>query len=55
MSGEKRLVLIHADKGGTGKSTVARCLLEWYQRQEQRVGAIDRGRVRELSHYNSLP
>src|SRR5512143_693835 len=41
MSAEKRLVLIHADKGGTGKSTVARGLLEWYQRQEQRVDAID--------------
>jgi len=24
MSTEKRLILIHADKGGTGKSTVAR-------------------------------
>jgi len=41
MSAEKRLILIQADKGGTGKSTVARGLLEWYQRQEQRVDAID--------------
>jgi MinD superfamily P-loop ATPase len=29
MSAAKRLILIPADKGGTGKSTVARGLLEW--------------------------
>ena len=29
MSAAKRLVLIPADKGSTGKSTVTRGLLEW--------------------------
>jgi hypothetical protein len=41
MSAAKRLILIPADKGGTGKSTVARGLLEWYQRQDRRVTAVD--------------
>jgi len=56
MSTEKRLILIYADKGGTGKSTVVRGLLKWYHHQEQRVEAIDSDKrnAQRYRYYHAL-
>jgi len=37
----KRLILVHGDKGGIGKSTTARALLDWSIRQERHYTAFD--------------
>lgn len=49
---QKRIVFIAAQKGGTGKSSLARCLLDYYQRYNLPCAAYDAdGSVGQLLQY----
>jgi Mrp family chromosome partitioning ATPase len=52
-----RLVLVTGDKGGTGKSVVARALLDIYRHQKINCIAYecDQSNPQLFRHYNSLP